>query len=292
MRFPKIPVFKYHTKRFSRQDIRFGLSVGVFLLLCVSMVSAQATSFYQSALGSEALYTQAQELVTHAGHTKDQGASLYDQFQTKPLDEFAGIMMAKYGQSVMGLMKPALISAISASQDPPDGEQILDDFEGLGEFKFVESHQLDDKTNFKMNFMALLEPVKHPKISSRFGYRRGRIHAGTDFSAPIGTPIYASSDGKVLHSAYSGGYGQLITIQHGEGVITRYAHCSRLLVRAGQAVKKGQLIGKVGNTGHSTGPHLHYELIVKGYHLNPEKYLNGIDIKAAQADLPKRARDL
>lgn len=116
-------------------------------------------------------------------------------------------------------------------------------------------------------------PVHNAYISSRFGWRNGRPHHGIDLAANSGENIYASTQGTVTHSGWYGGYGNMILIDHGDGVRTLYGHCSSLLVTPGQSVKKGQVIGKVGNTGHSTGPHLHYEVLTNGVPQNPEGFL-------------------
>lgn len=115
-------------------------------------------------------------------------------------------------------------------------------------------------------------PVAYDYISSRFGKRWGRQHQGIDFAAPQGSPIYATSAGTVISSGWEAGYGKSVVIDHGHGMQTRYAHCSKLLVKVGKVVGKGQQIAKVGSTGHSTGPHLHFEVIVDGVRKNPAWY--------------------
>ena len=100
-----------------------------------------------------------------------------------------------------------------------------------------------------------------------------RFHAGMDFAANIGTPIYATGDGTVIKADYnSGGYGKMITIDHGFGIQTRYAHMYSFSVLVGSEVKRGDIIGTVGNTGNSKGPHVHYEVYVNGRHVNPINY--------------------
>lgn len=109
------------------------------------------------------------------------------------------------------------------------------------------------------------------EVASGFGvrihpvYKTQKFHAGIDFTAPTGTNIYATADGVVSGDPAGGGYGLCIVLNHGFGYKTLYAHCSKILVKAGQKVRRGELIGKVGNTGLSTGPHCHYEV-----HLNNE----------------------
>lgn len=103
-------------------------------------------------------------------------------------------------------------------------------------------------------------------------YGTVRYHAGMDFSAAVGTDIYATGDGTVEDAGWESGYGNCVVIDHGYGYKTRYAHMSRIGVRRGEKVIRGQVIGAVGNTGKSTGPHLHYEVIVKGRTVNPVNY--------------------
>ncbi|MHA6323586.1 DUF5930 domain-containing protein [Roseivivax sp. CAU 1753] len=111
------------------------------------------------------------------------------------------------------------------------------------------------------------------RFTSGFGYRWGRLHAGTDFAAPHGTPIYSTADGVVVHAGWQSGYGRLVKIQHEFGIETRYAHNSKLYVKVGQRVSRGQKIAAMGNTGRSTGTHLHYEVRVGGKPVNPMTYI-------------------
>jgi murein DD-endopeptidase MepM/ murein hydrolase activator NlpD len=116
-------------------------------------------------------------------------------------------------------------------------------------------------------------PIQNYTITSGFGARWGRLHRGIDFAAPTGTPIYASDGGTVITSGISGGYGNCIDIDHENGKVTRYGHCSQLLVGLGEKVYQGQLIGLVGSTGNSTGAHLHFEIIVNGSPTDPMPFL-------------------
>lgn len=117
-------------------------------------------------------------------------------------------------------------------------------------------------------------PVKSSfRYTSGFGPRWGRMHNGTDFAAGHGTPIYSTADGVVTHAGWSSGYGNLVKIQHEFGIETRYAHQSKIRVKVGQRVSRGERIGDMGNTGRSTGTHLHYEVRIGGKPVNPMTYI-------------------
>ena len=124
-----------------------------------------------------------------------------------------------------------------------------------------------------------LYPVDVPYSSSSYGWRMDPIlgkrafHEGIDFSAAHGEPIYATAGGIVKKASKSGAYGNLVTINHGGGLQTRYAHLSKIIVKKGDIVKKEDLIAYVGNTGRSTGPHLHYEIRLNNHSLDPKHYL-------------------
>ncbi|WBF66483.1 M23 family metallopeptidase [Desulfovibrio subterraneus] len=116
-------------------------------------------------------------------------------------------------------------------------------------------------------------------VSSPFGMRRspftGRreFHKGIDITNRKGTPIYSSAKGVVSFAGVDGGYGNVVVVSHGDGIDTRFAHMQRFVVKAGQSVTRGELIGYMGNTGRSTGPHLHYEVRVSGVCVNPMRYI-------------------
>ena len=114
------------------------------------------------------------------------------------------------------------------------------------------------------------------QISSPFGYRYGRMHSGVDISGggAYGRVIRAAESGTVEYAAYDGDYGYNIIINHGGGLKTRYAHCSSMGVSYGEYVEKGQAIGRVGSTGRSTGPHLHFEVYQYGTRVNPMGYIS------------------
>lgn len=125
------------------------------------------------------------------------------------------------------------------------------------------------------------------RMSSPFGWRvhpisrASRLHAGLDFAAPKGTPIYAASNGVVSSAGYVNGYGYLVELDHGGGVTTVYAHSNENLVESGEIVSRRQMIARVGNTGNSTGPHLHFEVRLDGVPIDPMLVL-GKDLSAVQ----------
>ncbi len=126
--------------------------------------------------------------------------------------------------------------------------------------------------------MPFSNPVRAAyRFTSPYGMRWGRMHKGADFAAPVGTDIFATADGVVIHAGWTQGYGRMVKIQHEFGIETRYAHLSAIRVQKGQRVSRGDQIGDMGNSGNSTGSHLHYEIRVGGRAVNPMTY-----IKAAQ----------
>ena len=116
-------------------------------------------------------------------------------------------------------------------------------------------------------------PFAAGMITSRYGTRSRGFHTGLDLAGSTGSPVYASDGGTVSFAGWSGGYGKVIKINHGNGYETYYAHLSSINVKSGQKVAKGEMIGRVGNTGNSTGPHLHFEIRLNGQTLNPAKYI-------------------
>ena len=118
-----------------------------------------------------------------------------------------------------------------------------------------------------------IKPLRGGILSSGFGARWGSIHKGVDWACGIGTTVFASSAGVVTRADFSSSYGYVIYINHPDGRQTRYAHLSQLLVSAGETVSQGEKIALSGNTGNSTGPHVHFEILIGGAQVNPLKYL-------------------
>jgi murein DD-endopeptidase MepM/ murein hydrolase activator NlpD len=155
--------------------------------------------------------------------------------------------------------------------------------------------QLDERTDQTTDLFTLIEsrllegrlaqlmvpssaPIDGP-VGSGFGFRsdpfsgRPALHTGLDFPADVGTPILAAAGGMVVSTAPHPAYGNLIEIDHGNGLLTRYAHASKVVVKTGDLVKRGQLVAHVGTSGRSTGPHLHFEVLVEGVPQNPARFL-------------------
>jgi murein DD-endopeptidase MepM/ murein hydrolase activator NlpD len=169
---------------------------------------------------------------------------------------------------------------------------------------------LDEVADFNTDFLTLVEsrllesrlqalmvpsaqPVDGP-IGSGFGFRtdpingRSALHTGLDFPADVGTPIHAAAGGIVTAAEWHSEYGHVLEIDHGNGLATRYAHCSSIDVPVGALVKRGQLVAKVGNSGRSTGSHLHFEVLLGGAPQDPARFLAGP--VPARAEAPGRTR--
>jgi murein DD-endopeptidase MepM/ murein hydrolase activator NlpD len=167
---------------------------------------------------------------------------------------------------------------------------IINSFKRLDQLKrqmYVQSKSYDEIVKMhaekekRLASMPAIRPVADNDLTmfiSGYGmrmhpiYKVRKFHSGCDFSAPTGTPVYATGDGVVRMADYDGGYGKCIEIDHGFGFATKYAHLSAYTVKVGQKVKRGQMIGRVGNTGTSVSSHLHYEVIKNGQKVNPIGY--------------------
>ncbi len=138
----------------------------------------------------------------------------------------------------------------------------------------LEKHQ--EEVSRTVNGVYLAYTPVTGRISSRFGANesiRNHTHKGLDIAAPGGTTIVAAASGKITFAGWSGGYGYLVKIDHGNGVETYYGHCSKLYVSTGENIVAGQKIAAVGSTGNSTGNHLHFEIRLNGAQVNPQKYV-------------------
>ena len=185
--------------------------------------------------------------------------------------------------------------------DMTNSEVVVSTTQKLNELKkelYIQSKSYDElvllaknKENMLQNLPAI-QPVLNKNLkqmASGYGWRidpvyhTRRFHAGMDFAAPTGADIYATGNGQVISAGWQQGYGNCVQINHGYGYVTLYGHMSAFKVRAGQKVKRGDVIGLVGSTGKSTGPHLHYEVHYKGEIMNPQNYYF-LDLSPADYD--------
>lgn len=203
------------------------------------------------------------------------------------------MQLESLGERVSGLagVNPSELKAATGQggamvSGPPqtlqDLQATLDDLEAL-------THQRTDLFSvmesrlFESKMQSLLIPTQKPvlqgDVGSAFGWRldpftgRSALHTGLDFRAESGTPILAAAGGVVVTQEFHPEYGQMIEIAHGNALISRYAHASKTLVKKGDLIKRGQKIAEVGSTGRSTGPHLHFEVLVQGVFQDPQKFL-------------------
>lgn len=164
---------------------------------------------------------------------------------------------------------PVLAQALAAMDQRTQQQQDL--------MTVLESRLLDERVR-KLMLPTQLPVIDHA-LGSRFGWRsdpftgQSALHTGLDFPADHGTPVVAAAGGLVVAQEFHPAYGNLIEIDHGNEVLTRYAHLARSFVKKGDLIKRGQRIAEVGNTGRSTGPHLHFEVLVQGSYQNPELFL-------------------
>lgn len=182
------------------------------------------------------------------------------------------LLLASVDTEYSGQGGPLTQATVSTS-----GNAAISETEARGKEIVVSLDQVN-RYRIASNKLPLDMPVKSAfRYTSGFGARWGRAHKGIDLAGPVGTPILATGDGVVKFAGRQSGYGNIIIVEHALGTETRYAHLSKIRVRAGQKVSRGAQIGDMGNTGRSTGSHLHYEVRVNGEAVNPMRF-----IKAAQ----------
>ena len=149
---------------------------------------------------------------------------------------------------------------------------------------------VEDRLRRAIPFVPVRRPlIGEADVSSPFGYRpdpflgRPALHPGVDLVQPYGSTVKATGAGRVVHAGPMGGYGNMVEIDHGNGLATRYGHMSEVLVDEGQEVEAGATLGRLGSTGRSTGPHLHYEVRVDGEPVDPTRFLHaGAGLLAAE----------
>jgi len=190
-------------------------------------------------------------------------------------DDLSGLSHARgaSGGPFVPMSRPSfdeLTGALKALDETADAQ---DDVLTLTESRLLESR-------LKTLMIPSSRPIDVP-VGSGFGFRsdpftgRGALHTGLDFPSPVGTEIHAAAGGVVRTAEMRPDYGLMLEIDHGNGLMTRYGHTSQILVKVGQLVKRGQVVADVGTTGRSTGPHLHFEVLVDGVPQDPQRFLAG-----------------
>lgn len=192
-----------------------------------------------------------------------------------PSKRYAGLERQRNYDVIDSLSDKGLVNRVQNKMERLD-RMIVSQIES---FDFLANEVSGQKD--RASHIPAIQPVPQKymrTMASGYGARRDpvygtmKFHEGMDFSAPVGTPVYATADGTVKSAGWNSGYGNSIDINHGYNYTTRYAHLSKMLVKAGQTVHRGDLIGLVGNTGKSTGSHLHYEVRYRGAPQNPVNY--------------------
>jgi murein DD-endopeptidase MepM/ murein hydrolase activator NlpD len=255
----------------------------------------KTASFNQVRSQSEALRRDVQQLQVVA-HEKD--------VQAASLGSLASEVSALYGLRQNRLAKAAAAAAASVTPESSNGFTEQAYTQSLDQFTLLRTDALTGKvpgfdvaaghaaatTDWASIIGApALWPVMGP-ITSSFGQREdpfngeGAFHSGIDISAGFGTPVHAAADGEVQTASMESGYGREVIIDHGNGIETLYGHLSGFAVTAGQQVREGQIIGYVGMSGRSTGPHLHYEVRINNTPVNPHRYLRETPGQLASAD--------
>lgn len=190
-----------------------------------------------------------------------------------------------------GGISPSLSKELSVDDLAKEIDKVGSHLDGRSDaLNLIESELMNQRVRSKL--LPTSQPVEGFN-GSGFGWRidpftgRSAMHNGIDFNAPAGTPIFAAAGGVVVASEMHPGFGNMVDVDHGNDLVTRYAHASKVFVKAGDIVKRGQKIAEVGSTGRSTGPHLHFEVHVRGVAQDPMKFLsagNNIGAAIAAAD--------
>jgi murein DD-endopeptidase MepM/ murein hydrolase activator NlpD len=210
----------------------------------------------------------------------------------------AGLPVSEAGKAGRG---GALVSARPLNME--ELQQALNDLEAHTGQR-VDMLTVVESRLFDLKIKKLLIPTQHPvssgNLGSPFGWRidpingGSALHTGLDFQASTGTPIVAAAGGVVVTQEYHPAYGNMIEIDHGNDLITRYAHASQVFVKKGDLIKRGKKIAEVGTTGRSTGPHLHFEVLVQGVPQDPQKFLTAgqamVDELVAKNDKTQRVK--
>ncbi|MDE6310437.1 MAG: M23 family metallopeptidase [Muribaculaceae bacterium] len=275
-----------------RERIRARISQGITGVIAGIAVVAVAYSLMdfprEKELRNENETLRSEINVLH--HRADVALSVMEDLADRDNNFYRVMMQAEPispGQRYAGLERQRAISRLDSLADPQVIVEVEDKFDRLERMLYVQSLSFDSLASLaganehRLAHIPAIPPISEKylrTVASGYGtridpvYGTTRFHEGLDFSAPPGTPVYATGDGTITTAGWESAYGNMVEINHGYNYTTRYAHLSEIDVRPGQTIHRGDLIGKVGNTGKSTGPHLHYEVRLKGQPQNPVYY--------------------
>ncbi len=281
---------------------RFSITRGMLILLLLGFCSLVGTTLY---LTQERIHTAKRLAKLPPLEQQNQAQKgLLEKFTAKLQSFDNNLIQLKQLEDqlrIMASLKPGKpkddlgVGGVSKDALPEDLEKLTPSEQRFirrlnRQFQDIEERAAEQESAFKDLLSAFRDrsvllahtpsiwPVKG-WLSSSFGYRRSpftnrrEFHAGIDVVARVGTPIFAPADGVVISTKRIGGFGKTVRIQHMQGIVTTYAHNSVNLVKVGQRVRRGDIIAKVGSTGRSTGPHLHYEVRINGVAVNPRLYI-------------------
>lgn len=300
--------------QFTPWSLALGLLVSAIPLMMISLalyhaIVLKAAQEHWPIISEAVRYVERKELAQRDRYMRenlDAMAAKVGELQARLL------RLEAVSEKVAGMagMKPAELKAIEAPSNPASGavagqggplvsmlpnrlpatplsaqdiHRQLDDLQALSD-RNTDLFTLIESRLFEKRLEALLIPSSAPvngPVGSGFGFRsdpftrRAALHTGLDYPGEVGTPIMAAAGGVVLSASNHPEYGLLVELDHGNGLITRYGHTSKMWVKQGDLVKRGQKIADIGSTGRSTGPHLHFEVLVEGVQQNPAKFLAG-----------------
>lgn len=263
------------------------VGLGVFALLCVAMGagSVYVTSRYLATPANEVAKVDSAEDQLRALSIRAaelQARLLRLDALGEYLAESANLKSDEFDFTKKPPMGGPLTDELTVLQDRTSLEMRLDELAEEIDYKEIQldalGSQLSSRRKTPSVYLANM-PVRRGYITSRYGYRtdpftgRTAFHAGIDFAGPEGTDVFAVAPGIVTFAGVKSGYGNVVEINHGDGMTTRYAHARSLAVKAGDMVTKDQLVAYLGSTGRSSGPHLHYEVMRNGTQVDPASYI-------------------
>ena len=295
--------FKYNPSTLSFETIEesnlkkfTNLAIQFILSLVVAVIVFFSYSFYFDTPKEKILKRENAEIALKfelLGRMLDESDMLLEEIQIRDNHTYRAIFDADTIISSLRIGGMGGVNKYDELRDFSNSDMLIDIAKKLDQVTwetYIQSKSFDEVIELAKNKekMVLSIPAIQPvavddrmRITSYFGYRSDpflktrRFHQGMDFAGPTGVPIYATGNGRVESAAYSlFGYGNVVIIDHGFGYKTRYAHLNSLGVQKGDTVVRGQVVGTLGNTGRSTGPHLHYEVLYRNQRVNPLNYFN------------------